>query len=291
MKSRLTALAGLGVVGALAMAAPNLVMAQDASSSTAPASSGLPTTATIQGNIISHKGQKLVVQVSGVSTTVMLTDSTRIESVSGLLGLQKQTYAPTDLLPGLAVNIDTITNGAEVDAVKITFKPADLKTAQAVQAGTAQAKANFRAQQAENEKRLSEVGQFVQKGSTRVFFATGSSTINAAGKQSLQAIAAQGLAMPNGLFRIVGHTDSTGNPQINQRLSDQRASAVTAYLLTNCNVPGNKIMSATGLGQDLPMDSDDLGNAQNRRVAVMIMVSKASIDPSAGDGSSGSPQQ
>ena len=247
----------------------------------------MPATATIQGNIISHKGQQLVVQVSGVSTTVMLTDSTRIESVSGLLGLQKQTYAPTDLLPGLAVNIDTITNGAEVDAVKITFKPADLKTAQAVQTGTEQAKANFRAQQAENEKRLSEVGQFEQKGITRVYFATGSAAINAAGKQSLQAIAAQGMAMPSGLFRVVGHTDSTGSAAVNQRLSDQRASAVTAYLLTNCNVPGNKIMSATGVGSGLPQDTDDMGGAKNRRVAVMIMVSKASIDPSP----SGAPQQ
>jgi OmpA-OmpF porin, OOP family len=283
MSSKIAKLAGLGAVGAMMLAAPDYASAQ--------------ATASIQGNIISHTGQQLVVQAGGTNTTVTLTDATKIQAVVGALGIRREDHPPTDLIPGLAVNIDTITNGSEVDAATITFKPGDLKTAQAVQAGTAQAKANFRAQQAENEKRLSEVGQFVQKGSTRVFFATGSSTINAAGKQSLQAIAAQGLAMPNGLFRIVGHTDSTGNPQINQRLSDQRASAVTAYLLTNCGVPGNKIMSATGLGQDLPMDSDDLGNAQNRRVAVMIMVSKASIDPSASDGSSssagssGSPQQ
>jgi outer membrane protein OmpA-like peptidoglycan-associated protein len=277
MNSRFTRLAGLGAVGALLLAAPNDALAQ--------------ATGSIQGNIISHTGQQLVVQAGGANTTVTLTDATKIQAVAGALGLRREDHPPTDLIPGLLVNIDTITNGSEVDAASITFKPGDLKTAQAVQAGTEAAKQKFRAEQAQNEKRLSEVGQFVQKGITRVYFATGSATINAAGKQSLQAIAAQGMAIPSGLFRVVGHTDSTGSAAVNQRLSDQRASAVTAYLLTNCGVPGNKIMSATGMGSDLPQDADDMGGAKNRRVAVMIMVSKASLDTSSSGGSSNSPQQ
>jgi OmpA-OmpF porin, OOP family len=247
---------------------------------TAPA---LASADTLQGMIINNDGHSIQVRGGGADTTVVLTPTTTIQAVVGVLGARKEDHPATDLIAGLAVNVETVQNGAELDATKITFKPGDLKTAMAAQAAMhpeqvklAAARQKLVAAQAETEKRLSEVGQFDQKAVTRVYFATGSFKINAQGQQDLQSIAAQGAAMPGGLFRIVGHTDSTGNPQINQRLSSQRASAVTAYLLQNAGVPGNKIMSSTGLGQDVPMDNDDMGNAKNRRVAVFIMVSKAS---------------
>jgi outer membrane protein OmpA-like peptidoglycan-associated protein len=257
------------VVGVALLVAPGLAAADD--------------TTRIQGNIILNQGQHITVRGGGADTVITLTPTTVIQSVGGVFGGQRKTYQPSDLIAGLSVNVDTVQNGSEVDAVKITFKTGDLKDAMAAQAAMypeqqklAAARQKLIAAQAETEKRLSEVGQFVQKGVTRVYFATGSSKINAQGQQDLQSIAAQGAGMPGGLFRIVGHTDSTGSPEVNQRLSSQRASAVTAYLLQNCNVPPNKIMSSTGLGQDVPMDADDMGSAKNRRVAVFIMVSKAS---------------
>jgi outer membrane protein OmpA-like peptidoglycan-associated protein len=238
---------------------------------------------TIQGMIINNDGHSIQVRGSAGDTTVVLTPTTDIESVSGVFGARRDDHPASDLIAGLAVNVDTVQNGAELDAAKITFKPGDLKTAMAAQAAMhpeqvklAAAREKLVAAQAETEKRLSEVGQFDQKAVTRVFFATGSSKISAQGKSDLQAIASQGAAMPGALFRIVGHTDSTGNAAANQRLSSQRASAVTSYLLQNCSVPSNKIMSSTGLGQDVPMDNGDMGDAQNRRVAVFILVSKAS---------------
>ena len=120
------------------------------------------------------------------------------------------------------------------------------------------------------------VGQYEQKAVTRVYFATGSTAINAQGRQDLNSIAAQAAAMQGASFRIVGHTDSTGNPAANQRLSSQRASAVTAYLVKNCQVPPEKFTAVAGVGQDLPQDSEDMGGAMNRRVAVFVLVSKAS---------------
>jgi hypothetical protein len=35
-------------------------------------------------------------------------------------------------------------------------------------------------------------------------------------------------------------------------------------------------MAVAGMGQDLPQDVEDMGGAKNRRVAVFILVSKAS---------------
>jgi len=131
---------------------------------------------------------------------------------------------------------------------------------------------------AESERRLALVGQFSQKASTRVYFDTGSATINAEGRQALQSIANQANAIPGSLLRVVGFTDSSGSVAANTRLSNQRASAVTAYLLKNLNVPPEKIATAGGLGSYVPVDNEDAGgnSAKNRRVTVFVIVSKAS---------------
>jgi len=244
---------------------------------------GLAAADTIQGMIISHNGQTIQVRGGGADTTVTLTPTTSIQAVVGLIGARREDHPATDLIAGLAVSIDTVQNGSELDAVKITFKPGDLKTAMAAQAAMhpeqvklQAAREKLIATQAENERRMSLIGQYDQKAVARVYFATGSVAINAQGRQDLQAIAAQAATIPGSSFRVVGHTDSTGNPAMNQRLSSQRASAVTAYLIQNCQAPPEKFTAVTGVGQDLPQDSEDMGGAMNRRVAVFVMVSKAS---------------
>jgi OOP family OmpA-OmpF porin len=262
---RLTKTASFAVVAAL-MAAPSLAAAD-----------------TVQGMIIAHNGPTITVRGGGTDTTVTLTDSTKIQAVVGVMGIRKEDHPATDLIAGLAVSVDTAQNGSELDANSVTFKADDLKTALSAQAAMypeqvklAAARQKLIAAQAENEKRLSEVGQYDQKAVTRVYFASGSVAIDAQGRQDLQAIATQAAGIQGASFRIVGHTDSTGNPAANQRLGSQRASAVTAYLLRHCNVPPASIMAVAGVGQDLPQDADDLGGAKNRRVAVFVLVSKAS---------------
>ena len=159
---------------------------------------GLAAADTLQGMIISHNGQTIQVRGGGADTTVTLTDSTSIQAVIGLVGARREDHPATDLIPGLAVSIDTVQNGSELDAVKITFKPSDLKTAMAAQAAMhpeqvqlAAARQKLIAAQAETERRLALVGQYDTKASTRVYFASGSVVINAQGKKDLHAIADQ----------------------------------------------------------------------------------------------------
>ena len=244
---------------------------------------GLAAADTIQGIIISHDGQKILVRGGGSDTAVTLTDTTQIQATVGVIGVRKEDHPATDLIAGLAVSVETVQNGSEMDAASVTFKAGDLKTAMAAQAAMypeqqklAAARQKLIAAQAETERRLASVGQYDQKAMTRVYFASGSVAINAQGAEDLRSIAAQAAAIPGASFRIVGHADSTGNAASNQRLSSQRANAVTAYLLKKCNVPPTSIMAVAGLGEDLPQDQQDLGGAKNRRVAVFVLVSKAS---------------
>ncbi len=66
--------------------------------------------------------------------------------------------------------------------------------------------------------------------------------------------------------RVVGHTDSIGSDNYNQRLSEKRSKAVYDYLV-NKGVPTGR-MAQFGKGETEPIDTNDTdeGRAKNRRV-------------------------
>ena len=67
------------------------------------------------------------------------------------------------------------------------------------------------------------------------------------------------------MFRIVGHTDSSGSASYNQKLSQLRAEEVKRYLEIDCGIPGDK-MEAVGVGARNPFDAADPRSDVNRRV-------------------------
>ena len=73
------------------------------------------------------------------------------------------------------------------------------------------------------------------------------------------------------LVDVTGHTDSTGTPAHNQRLSEARAGSVAEYLVAQGNNP--KRFQAIGAGQNDPIASNATpeGRAQNRRVEIKIV--------------------
>jgi len=84
----------------------------------------------------------------------------------------------------------------------------------------------------------------------------------------LDKIAIAILATPNSRWEVGGYTDNRGVPAANQRLSQARAQAVMAYLLTK-NVPAASL-TAVGYGNQRPAapNTTAAGRAQNRRVEI-----------------------
>lgn len=74
---------------------------------------------------------------------------------------------------------------------------------------------------------------------------------------------------------IIGHTDDVGADSYNQGLSERRAQAAAAYLMTQ-GVSGARI-GTRGLGESEPIASNatEDGRARNRRVEVAIFASEA----------------
>ena len=69
---------------------------------------------------------------------------------------------------------------------------------------------------------------------------------------------------------IAGHTDSTGNADYNQRLSERRAESVGRYL--SQNGVSSMRLNTLGYGATRPVASNDSeqGRAQNRRVEITL---------------------
>lgn len=71
---------------------------------------------------------------------------------------------------------------------------------------------------------------------------------------------------------VLAHTDTSGTPQVNQALSDKRATAVATYL-TRHGVARARIASK-GLGETAPLynpDLDETQKAANRRVEIRLV--------------------
>lgn len=67
------------------------------------------------------------------------------------------------------------------------------------------------------------------------------------------------------LFRIIGHTDSSGSASYNENLSKLRAEEVKRHLEFDCGIPGDK-MEAVGAGARYPQDPANPRADVNRRV-------------------------
>ena len=71
-------------------------------------------------------------------------------------------------------------------------------------------------------------------------------------------------------YRIEGHTDATGGPAINQRLSERRAESVTAFLIAATGLSEDRFVPV-GFGSTQPLDPANPEAAVNRRVVVVSL--------------------
>src|SRR5262245_35508127 len=233
-----------------------------------------------KGMIISRTGETLVVNSPGGKTTVILTEDTKTKDNKGMLGLRKEFMANTVLIPGLKVDIDGVSDDqGRVIAKTITVDGDDLETAEMIQAGlhptAQQVSANTQDIQ-ENTERFSKLGDYEVKAQVNLNFKVASSEISPDGMEQLKGLAQTATGLTGYLIEVKGFTDSSGNAMMNQKLSEERAETVIAYLIQKCNVPVRHIVAPGAMGEYEPAASNESkeGRAQNRRVDVKVLVNK-----------------
>ncbi len=106
-------------------------------------------------------------------------------------------------------------------------------------------------------------------GDNEVHFATNSAKLAGDSQNVLDQVA---LALKNNSdwhMRVVGHTDSTGNPAANSVLAQQRAQSVMAYLVSHGVNKGDLRVEGKGEAQPVASNNSDTGRAENRRVELI----------------------
>ena len=103
-------------------------------------------------------------------------------------------------------------------------------------------------------------------------FDSGKSTLKAGSTKMLVNSLVGIKAKPGWLIVVSGHTDNTGNPQLNQTLSLKRAEAVRDWMRDTGDVP-ESCFAVQGYGESRPIATNDTpdGRAINRRVEISLV--------------------
>lgn len=151
-------------------------------------------------------------------------------------------------------------------------------------ANTAQATANLAAAGAIVDaaaietvnKRVSDLGDYKTVAEAGIYFPSGGSTLDDAAKADLDKLSQIAMSTGNYMIEVAGYASSTGTPQLNQKLSEERAAAVTNYLRSKGSIPMRRFLVPAGYGANKPAadNADAQGRALNRRVDVKVIINK-----------------
>jgi OmpA-OmpF porin, OOP family len=270
----------------------------------------------VKGVINGRSGATMTLQtVDTPKLVVLLTPTTQVGEVQGLLKSRTKQMAMTSLIPGLPVEVQGTTNDqGQLVADSVKFKGNDLKAAMDAQAGLqptvaaqqadqqkiqeneqalAAQQAALAAQQAQlnaadqkiaankaaiaaANKRFGELGDYNIMGEVIVLFGNGKTTVEPQYKPQLSKLAEQALTITGYVIQVKGYASAVGSASLNQRLSVERANAVTQYLEQDANVPLTNMLApgAMGTADQVAPDKTSEGQAENRRVVVMILQNK-----------------
>jgi len=253
--------------------------------------------------------------VGSPDAIVLLTDSTNVGEIEGLFRARTKQMPMTALIPGLPVQVKGSYNGQnELVADSVKFSGSNLKAALDAQAGLqpteqkvaantkqiqqsdqeiAQQQAALQAQQAQltteqqkvaankaaiaaDNKRFGELAQYNILGETTVYFGNGQITVDPQYQSQLLQLAQQAKGITAYILQVQGYASAVGSAALNQRLSSERAYAVTAILEQQGQIPLTNMLAPGAMGTSNQVDSDATaeGQAQNRRVVVRILQNK-----------------
>jgi len=265
----------------------------------------------VEGLIQGRSGETLILKTSQslTLTTVLLTDSTDVAQVQGVFKARRKDMSMAALIPGLAVKIEgTYNDQKELVATKVRFKGNDLERAQAIEAGMHETKEQTQQNQEELEKqraaleqqqaqlnehhakiaenkaavdaavaRFGQLDDYYIFDEVAVYFGNGKVNVDPKYNPQLIALIDKAKTIEGYMIEVKGFASASGSAAMNQKLSEDRANAVTNILIQQGRVPLTRMLAPGAMGE-----SEQVGNAksteseaENRRVVVRVLQNKA----------------
>jgi OmpA-OmpF porin, OOP family len=264
----------------------------------------------VNGLIQARNGDTMILKTSdSPKLVVLLTDSTNVAQVQGILKARKKEMSMAALIPGLAVKVEgTYNDQNELVANSVKFKGDDLQQAQAIEAGMHET--NEQVQQSNEELKRQNAALQQQQGQLTeqqakiaankaaadaavarfgqlddyyifdeltVYFGNGQSVVDSKYNPQLLALAQKASTIEGYMVEVKGYASVTGSAALNQKLSEDRANNVTNILLQQGRVPLTRMLAPGAMGESEQVGNEKTveGQAGNRRVVVRVLQNKA----------------
>jgi outer membrane protein OmpA-like peptidoglycan-associated protein len=123
--------------------------------------------------------------------------------------------------------------------------------------------------------RIGKLDDYNSISTVTVYFANGKASIASKYQKQLQGLAEQAKKLNGYLIQVEGFASAVGPASLNQRLSMQRADAVTA-VLSQSGIPPTRLAvpAAMGVTGQVAPNKTAQGQAQNRRTVVTLLQNK-----------------
>jgi OOP family OmpA-OmpF porin len=264
----------------------------------------------VEGLIQARSGDTMILKTSdSPKLVVVLSESTDVAQVQGMLKARKKEMSMAALIPGLPVKVEgTYNDQNQLVAKSVRFKGNDLQQAQAINAGmhetqvqTAQNQEELAKQQAalqQQQAQLTEqqakvaankaaidaaVARFGQlddyyiRDELTVYFGNGKVDVDPKYNPQLLTLVEKGKSIEGYMIEVKGYASAVGSPALNQKLSEDRAGNVTNILLQQGRVPLTRMLAPGAMGESEQVGDakTEAGQAENRRVVVRVLQNKA----------------
>jgi outer membrane protein OmpA-like peptidoglycan-associated protein len=263
----------------------------------------------VEGLIKSRNGETMTLQTSDApALIVVLTDSTEVGQVQGVLKARRKQMSMAALVPGLAVKVEGAYNTEnQLVAKSVSFKGNDLEQAKAIQAGMhesekkiqqneeelAKAHAELEAHQAQLTEqqqkiaankaavdaavaRFGQLDDYYIFDEVTIYFANGKVKLDPKFNSQLLALAQKATTINGYMVQVKGYASSSGSVALNQKLSEDRANEVTNFLLQQGHIPLTRMLAPGAMGESHQVGTDKSAEneAENRRVVVRVLQNK-----------------
>ena len=263
----------------------------------------------IEGVIRARSGAEVILQTAdSAKVVVLLTDSTDVGQVQGLLKARNKKMSMAALIPGLPIKVEGRYDAEnQLIAKTVRFKGNDLEQAQNAQVGLAETKetaqqnkedlekanAALKEQQealTEQEKKIAANKAAIAAATARfgqlddyyildevtVYFDNGKVKVDPKYNPELVALAEKAKGINGYVIQVKGYASASGSSALNQKLSEDRANNVTSILLQQGHVPLTNMLAPGAMGESHQVGKDKTADteAENRRVVVRILQNK-----------------
>jgi OmpA-OmpF porin, OOP family len=126
-----------------------------------------------------------------------------------------------------------------------------------------------------NTARFGQLDDYYIYDKVTVLFANGKSTVDPKYNSQLTALAEKATAVEGYMIQVKGFASASGTAALNQRLSEERAAAVSNILLQQGHVPLSRMLAPGAMGESQAKDSDKASDeAEDRKVVVQVLQNK-----------------